>query len=59
MKRDDLGHEYNGWQVIDATPQEESEDVFRCGPAPVMAVKRGDVLRPYDATFVYAAVNAD
>ncbi|XP_014288385.1 annulin [Halyomorpha halys] len=59
MKRDDLGREYKGWQVIDSTPQELSEGVFCCGPASVAAVKRGDVLRPYDAAFVYAEVNAD
>lgn len=59
MRRDDLGREYNGWQAIDATPQEVSEDIFRCGPASVVAVKKGEVLRHYDSTFVYAEVNAD
>ena len=61
MKRPDMEpeEEYSGWQVIDATPQELSDDVYRCGPASVMAVKRGEVLRPYDANFVYAEVNAD
>jgi len=59
MERPDLGSEYDGWQVIDATPQELSDDVFRCGPSPVHAVKHGEVLRPYDCAFVYSEVNAD
>ncbi|KAK0180122.1 hypothetical protein PV327_005795 [Microctonus hyperodae] len=59
MKRIDLGPEYGGWQAIDATPQELSEDSYRCGPASVAAVKRGEVLRPYDGGFLFAEVNAD
>ncbi|XP_046385500.1 annulin-like isoform X2 [Ischnura elegans] len=56
---EEVGHECDGWQVIDATPQELSDDVYRCGPASVSAVKRGEVLRPFDGQFVYAEVNAD
>ena len=59
MKRDDISAEYSGWQAIDATPQELSENAYRCGPASVIGVKRGDVLRPYDNAFVFAEVNAD
>lgn len=59
MTRPDLGDIYSGWQAIDATPQELSEDMYRCGPASVVAVKRGEVLRPYDGAFLYAEVNAD
>ncbi|KAE8736894.1 hypothetical protein FOCC_FOCC017650 [Frankliniella occidentalis] len=61
MQRPDLepAPQYAGWQVIDSTPQELSDDMYRCGPASVAAVKRGEVLRPYDANFVYAEVNAD
>ncbi|XP_022901420.2 annulin [Onthophagus taurus] len=59
MKRPDIGEEYDGWQAIDATPQEPSEDVYRCGPASVLACKRGEVLRPYDGSFLFAEVNAD
>lgn len=59
MKRSDLGPEYAGWQVIDSTPQELSEDAYRCGPASVAAIKNGEVLRPYDNGFVFAEVNAD
>lgn len=62
MDRPDLGmseHRYGGWQVVDATPQEASDNMFRCGPAPVLAVKLGHVLRPYDCNFVFAEVNAD
>ncbi|XP_057325796.1 annulin-like isoform X1 [Microplitis mediator] len=59
MKRLDLGSDCDGWQAIDATPQETSEGSFRCGPTSVSAIKNGEVLRPYDGGFLYAAVNAD
>ncbi|XP_039858742.1 protein-glutamine gamma-glutamyltransferase 2-like isoform X1 [Simochromis diagramma] len=61
MKRPDLmkGDIYDGWQVLDPTPQEESEGVFCCGPAPVNAILRGDTDVKYDVPFVYAEVNAD
>ncbi|GCC30889.1 hypothetical protein chiPu_0009343 [Chiloscyllium punctatum] len=59
MARIDLPPEYGGWQVIDATPQETSEGMFRCGPASVNAIKHGHVYLPYDAPFIYAEVNSD
>lgn len=59
MKRLDLSPDCSGWQAIDATPQELSEDAYRCGPASVAAVKKGEVLRPYDNGFLFAEVNAD
>ncbi|KAK9730764.1 Transglutaminase family [Popillia japonica] len=62
MRRPDLSsrtEEYDGWQVIDATPQEPSERMYRCGPASVEACKQGEVLRPYDTSFLFAEVNAD
>ncbi|KAF5924861.1 hypothetical protein HPG69_008533 [Diceros bicornis minor] len=57
--RRDLGPFYNGWQVLDATPQEESEGVFRCGPASVAAIREGDVHLAHDGPFVFSEVNAD
>ncbi|XP_040103243.1 protein-glutamine gamma-glutamyltransferase 6 [Oryx dammah] len=57
--RRDLGRSYNGWQVLDATPQEESEGMFRCGPASVTAIREGDVHLAHDGPFVFAEVNAD
>ncbi|XP_041780647.1 annulin isoform X3 [Anopheles merus] len=63
MQRPDLGissdGDYGGWQAIDATPQESSDGMFRCGPASVLAVKLGEVLKPYDNNFLFAEVNAD
>lgn len=59
MERPDLGDGYGGWQAVDATPQEISDDMFRCGPASVAAVKMGEILKPYDNNFLYAEVNAD
>ncbi|XP_037535760.1 transglutaminase 5, like [Nematolebias whitei] len=59
MTRKDLGSDMNGWQVVDPTPQQRSEGVFCCGPAPVKAIKYQRVDLPYDIPFVYAEVNAD
>ncbi|XP_018576112.1 hemocyte protein-glutamine gamma-glutamyltransferase isoform X2 [Anoplophora glabripennis] len=59
MTRPDLPPGYGGWQIIDATPQEESDKVMRCGPASVAAVKRGEVGYLYDTPFVFSEVNAD
>ncbi|XP_009556685.1 protein-glutamine gamma-glutamyltransferase 6 isoform X2 [Cuculus canorus] len=57
--RRDLGSFYDGWQVLDATPQERSKGIYRCGPASTRAIKEGDVNLDYDSSFVFAAVNAD
>uniref|UniRef100_A0A8C5QEG5 Protein-glutamine gamma-glutamyltransferase 2 n=1 Tax=Leptobrachium leishanense TaxID=445787 RepID=A0A8C5QEG5_9ANUR len=59
MARPDLGGGYDGWQVIDPTPQEKSEGAYCCGPAPVIAVKEGDLNLNYDVKFIFAEVNAD
>nr|DBA27776.1 TPA: hypothetical protein GDO54_008236 [Pyxicephalus adspersus] len=59
MTRPDLGEEYNGWQVVDPTPQEKSSGIYCCGPAPVFAVKEGDLGLKFDVPFVFAEVNAD
>ncbi|NXS57865.1 TGM4 glutamyltransferase, partial [Brachypteracias leptosomus] len=59
MKRGDLPAGFDGWQAIDATPQEQSQGAFQCGPSPLKAVKEGDVYLPFDCKFVYAEVNAD
>ncbi|XP_078356516.1 protein-glutamine gamma-glutamyltransferase K-like [Oculina patagonica] len=59
FKRPDLPDGHDGWQAHDATPQETSEGVFRCGPASVNAIKKGEVYLPYDTGFVFAEVNGD
>ncbi|KAG1715028.1 Annulin [Nymphon striatum] len=60
MERPDLEPEsYGGWQAIDATPQELSDGLSRCGPAPVKAVKKGEVMKNFDVPFIFAEVNAD
>ncbi|XP_017284736.1 protein-glutamine gamma-glutamyltransferase E-like [Kryptolebias marmoratus] len=61
MKRPDLAEDgrYDGWQVLDPTPQEKSDGMFCCGPAPVSAILNGDILVKYDVPFVFAEVNAD
>ncbi|XP_069067613.1 protein-glutamine gamma-glutamyltransferase 4 [Pleurodeles waltl] len=59
MKRPDLPKGFDGWQAIDATPQEPSQGIFQCGPSPLNAIKTGEVYLPYDSKFIFAEVNAD
>ncbi|XP_016981656.2 annulin-like [Drosophila rhopaloa] len=63
MKRPDLGvgqhGPFDGWQVVDSTPQERSMGLYQLGPAPVSAVKNGEVQISYECNFVFAEVNAD
>ncbi|XP_054473771.1 protein-glutamine gamma-glutamyltransferase E-like [Anoplopoma fimbria] len=61
MRRPDLAEDgrYDGWQVLDPTPQEKSEGVYCCGPAPVKAILEGQTDLKYDIPFVFAEVNAD
>ncbi|NXC78828.1 TGM1 glutamyltransferase, partial [Anhinga anhinga] len=60
MKRPDLPDGYDGWQVVDATPQETSSaGLFCCGPCSVTAVKNGEVFLKYDTPFVFSEVNSD
>ncbi|XP_044019930.1 hemocyte protein-glutamine gamma-glutamyltransferase-like isoform X1 [Aphidius gifuensis] len=59
MARPDLPKGYGGWQAVDGTPQEESNGVYRCGPASVEAIKQGAVGFNYDVTFLVSTVNAD
>lgn len=47
----------NGWQSVDATPQEISDGLFQCGPASLTAIK-GNLSGVYDVDFVYAEVSA-
>ncbi|XP_056593618.1 coagulation factor XIII A chain-like [Triplophysa dalaica] len=59
MKRTDLPEKFWGWQVVDATPQETSDGLYRCGPTSVAAVKEGELSYPFDARFVFAELNSD
>ncbi|XP_043946061.1 protein-glutamine gamma-glutamyltransferase 5 [Protopterus annectens] len=59
MKRPDLEEIYSGWQVVDSTPQETSEGVYCCGPAPVLAIKEGHTHLKFDLPFTFSEVNAD
>ncbi|KAL1250377.1 hypothetical protein QQF64_021382 [Cirrhinus molitorella] len=59
MARPDLPCGFGGWQVVDSTPQETSQGVFRCGPASVAAIRSGQVFLKYDTPFVFAEVNSD
>ncbi|XP_008316607.1 protein-glutamine gamma-glutamyltransferase 5-like isoform X2 [Cynoglossus semilaevis] len=59
MKRPDLGEMFDGWQVVDPTPQEKSAGIYVCGPCPVAAIQQRCLKAPYDAPFIYASVDAD
>ncbi|XP_061661332.1 coagulation factor XIII A chain-like isoform X2 [Syngnathoides biaculeatus] len=59
MTRPDLPPRLSGWQVVDATPQETSDGLYRCGPASVLAIKEGLVGYSYDGAFIFAEVNSD
>lgn len=61
MRRPDLAKDgkYDGWQVVDPTPQERSNGLFRCGPASLAAILNGETDLKYDVPFVFAEVNAD
>ncbi|KAM9751949.1 protein-glutamine gamma-glutamyltransferase 5-like [Menidia menidia] len=59
MRRSDLSAEFDGWQVVDPTPQERSAGTFRCGPCPVAAIQQRCLQVPYDTPFLYASVDAD
>ena len=57
MSRPDLPPGFGGWQVLDATPQEESPQGggFRLGPCSLRAVKLGQRMN-YDVEFVISEV---
>ncbi|XP_073726755.1 transglutaminase 5, like [Misgurnus anguillicaudatus] len=59
MQRPDLGEGFDGWQVLDPTPQEISSGMYRCGPASLKAIREKEINAQYDVPFVYAEVNAD
>ncbi|XP_041125459.1 protein-glutamine gamma-glutamyltransferase 2 isoform X1 [Polyodon spathula] len=59
MARKDLPAGFDGWQVLDPTPQERSDGIYCCGPCPVKAIKEGNIDLKYDAPFIFAEVNAD
>jgi len=59
MKVPEWGAFYNGWQAIDSTPQETSDGVYQAGPAPLTAIRKGEVNIGKDTPFIFAEVNAD
>nr|XP_004662076.3 protein-glutamine gamma-glutamyltransferase 4 [Jaculus jaculus] len=59
MMRSDENGDNHGWQALDGTPQEISQERFRCGPAPLTAIRKGDVAVKYDTKFIFTEVNGD
>lgn len=47
---------YDGWQAVDATPQEMSAGIMQCGPAPVKAIKNGETYIGSDTNFLFSEV---
>lgn len=56
MARPDLPPGMGGCQAVDVTPQEMSQGIYCCGPAPVTEIHDGLVYLKYDAPFVFAEV---
>jgi len=48
----------NGWQAVDATPQEQSDGLMQMGPYPLFSVKNFDDSAPWDTPFVISEVAA-
>ncbi|XP_060914093.1 protein-glutamine gamma-glutamyltransferase 5-like isoform X2 [Labrus mixtus] len=59
MRRPDLGSGFDGWQVVDPTPQEKSAGIYCCGPCPVVAIQQRYLGAFYDTGFISASVDAD
>ncbi|CAI9716228.1 hemocyte protein-glutamine gamma-glutamyltransferase-like isoform X1 [Octopus vulgaris] len=59
MSRSDLPVGYCGWQAVDPTPQEASDGIYCCGPAPLKAIKNGEVNQTFDTNFIFSELNAD
>uniref|UniRef100_A0A3Q3FPC3 Protein-glutamine gamma-glutamyltransferase 2-like n=1 Tax=Labrus bergylta TaxID=56723 RepID=A0A3Q3FPC3_9LABR len=59
MRRPDLGSGFDGWQVVDPTPQEKSAGIYCCGPCPVVAIQQHCLGALYDSGFISASVDAD
>ncbi|XP_033115371.1 coagulation factor XIII A chain-like [Anneissia japonica] len=58
MTRTDLPQGYDGWQVLDPTPQETSKGLSCIGPVPLNAVKQGHLYYPYDSDQLFTSVNS-
>lgn len=56
MARPDLPPANGGCQAVDATPQETSQGIYRCGPASLTAIRNGHVYLKHDCPFVFAEV---
>ncbi|XP_048870710.1 coagulation factor XIII A chain-like [Brienomyrus brachyistius] len=59
MARPDLPVGFGGWQVVDATPQNNADGYHRSGPASVYAIKQGMICYPFDASYMFSEVNSD
>eukprot|EP01123_Difflugia_compressa_P013726 TRINITY_DN653_c0_g1_i1.p1 TRINITY_DN653_c0_g1~~TRINITY_DN653_c0_g1_i1.p1 ORF type:complete len:693 (+),score=127.69 TRINITY_DN653_c0_g1_i1:58-2136(+) len=57
MSRQDLDGA-DGWQTVDATPQELSDGLFQLGPASIAEVRNKEVTAQYDTDFVTSEVGA-
>jgi len=59
LKRSDLPKGYDGWNCVDGCPVITRSGIRQCGPAPLKAIKSGDVYLQHDTSFMFSCVNAD
>ncbi|KAI0986956.1 hypothetical protein GJ496_007754 [Pomphorhynchus laevis] len=57
FKRDDIPAELNGWQIVDSMGVSASESLYRLGPYPVKAIKKGDAAFLADGHLFFAMIN--
>lgn len=59
VKRTDvvMSSNLDGWQAIDATPQEKLEGYYYAGPAPVRAIKQGVLGYGQDSMLFHSEIN--
>jgi hypothetical protein len=58
MRRSDEDKDMNGWQAVDATPQEESHGFSQMGPAPIKKIRKAND-GCFDNEFVISEVDAN
>lgn len=58
MTRYDLS-ESGGWQAVDCTPQDKTDEYLHVGPAPVKALKEGNTGCSFNSESFYTEINAE
>ncbi|RWS13964.1 hemocyte protein-glutamine gamma-glutamyltransferase-like protein [Dinothrombium tinctorium] len=53
------GSQYDGWQILDSTPQIKINNKYQIGPVPKYAIYNADVFLNKETCFIYCTVNCD